>query len=114
MFDQLMTALMPVLTDALSIIVMALIAFAAQRFARWTGVQIEEKHMRTLHSAIMTGIRQALAKGLEGNFAVHDAILWAETTGAPDAIKALRVDQIDLKYLASAKLQELNRSIPVA
>jgi uncharacterized protein YjaZ len=112
MFDQLMTALMPVLTDALSIIVMALIAFAAQRFARWTGVQIEEKHMRTLHSAIMTGIREALAKGMDGKSAVAHAVSWAQTTGAPDAIKALRVNQNDVQYLASAKLQELTNKGP--
>lgn len=111
MFDTIITAILPHLLEAFGIIVLTIIAWAAREFARLSGVQIEEKHQRTLHSAIMTGIRMAL--DLDGKItsteAINQAVDYAQTAGAPDAIRALGVDQETLGALARSKLNEFGR-----
>lgn len=83
---EVLTALFGLFGAALSFVLF----FAASQFASWTGVQIEEKHMRALHEAIMTGVESMLqdgtAAGVEDMRAkvldyLHDSV--------PDALTAL-------------------------
>lgn len=72
--------------------------------ARW-GIEIEARHREALQSALMSGIRSALARGLTGDAAVKVAIGYADVS-VPDAIKALKPSGDVLDAIALAKLRE--------
>lgn len=72
---------------------------------RW-GIEVEARHREALHSAIMSGIQAALARGLTGSAAVTAAISHASTS-VPDAIRALpQATNTVLTSIAEAKLRE--------
>lgn len=107
MLDQILAALVPHLLELVALALTGLIAFAAQRFAAWTGIQIEARHREALHSAIMTGIRAALERGSTPDGAVASAVDYAREVGAPDAVSALKATAEGLAQLARAKLAEV-------
>ena len=86
-------------------ILTALIGWAAAAINRKTGIDIEEKHRLALHSAIMTGVRLALAKGMTGPSVVTAALDHARLS-VPDAINALGAGKTVLINIAEAKMQE--------
>jgi hypothetical protein len=72
---------------------------------RW-GIEVEARHREALHSAIMSGIQAALARGLTGQAAVSAAINHA-TVSVPDAIRKLpQATPAVLSSIAEAKLRE--------
>lgn len=83
MWSQFVAQVLPALVDALTPIVVTAIAAMVYR---WTGVQIEEKHMRALQSALANGARLVVTGGT-----LDEAIDYVERS-VPDALKALRAD----------------------
>ena len=71
---------------------------------RW-GIEIEARHREALQSALMSGIRAALSRGLSGDDAIRAAIHHAGIS-VPDAITALNPASGVLKSIAQAKLRE--------
>lgn len=77
---------------------------------RW-GIEIEARHREALHSALMSGIRAALGRGLTGSAAVDAAITYA-TSSVPDALAKLDPDAKVITDLAAAKLREALAAAP--
>lgn len=71
---------------------------------RW-GIDIEARHREALHSALMSGVRAALDRGLSGRAAVDAAVEHA-TQSVPDAIGALDPTIEVLATIAKSKLRE--------
>lgn len=71
---------------------------------RW-GIDIEARHREALHSALMSGVRAALDRGLSGRAAI-DAALDHAGQSVPDAISALNPTVDVLASIAKAKLRE--------
>lgn len=80
-------------------------------FRKWTGIQIEEKHMRVLQSAVLNGVRL----GIEGNLTgerLRQAALDYIKQSAPDAINSLGVKgSLVLEKLVQAKIQEVKTDL---
>lgn len=99
------SAVLPSILEIAGIALMAWLArVSLYAKAKW-GIEIEAKHREALHSAIMSGIRAALAKGLTGSEAVDAAVAHA-TASVPDAITALNPATQVLINIATAKLKE--------
>ena len=79
--------------------------------ARW-GIEIEARHREALHSALMSGIRNALGGGLTGQAAINAAISYAARS-VPDAIAKLDPEARVLEDLAYSKLQEAMEKLPI-
>ncbi len=97
--------LLPLLLQGIGVI-LGLLLLRATTYAstRW-GIEIEARHREALHSAIMSGIRAALSKGLSGQ-AVLDSALVYVTQSVPDALNALDPSAEVLQQLAEAKLRD--------
>lgn len=54
--------LQPFVVELIGTILTGLFTWLSIRIHKWIGVQIDEKHMRALHSAAMTGLNLALTK----------------------------------------------------
>jgi hypothetical protein len=101
----LYTAILPTLLQVIASVLGLLLIWATGTMkARW-GIEIEARHREALQSAIMSGIRAALTKGLSGAEAVNDALSYTERS-VPDAIAALAPSPGVLVDLAQAKLRE--------
>ncbi len=101
-----MPDLFTALLSVLGLILTWIIGAVASKVKEWVGVQIDEKHLRTLHSAILTGVRRAIEAKLPQASVTGAAVMYA-TQSAPDAIKALKASGGVLQSLAQAKLQEV-------
>lgn len=71
---------------------------------RW-GIEIEARHREALQTAVMSGIRAAMLRGLTGDAAIKAAISHAENS-VPDAIAALKPTAGVLVSIAQGKLQD--------
>ena len=78
---------------------------------RW-GIEIEARHREALHSALMSGIRAALGRGLRGQDVIDASISYAGIS-VPDALAALNPAREVLTDLAAAKLREVTDQTPV-
>lgn len=109
MFEQIMTALQPYILEAAGAVVAGAITLAVRALHKHTGLQIEEQHRKVLHSAIMTGIRAALAARGDAprEAVIAAAVDYAKTSGAPVAIRKLKATAPALESLARAKLAEI-------
>lgn len=102
---QIYAALLPTLLQFTGLALAWIIArVATVAKDRW-GIEIEAKHREALHSALMSGIRAALSKGLSGQEAVAAAIAYAQDS-VPDAMERLGPSIQVLSSLAEAKLRE--------
>ena len=99
--NQILVGLLPVLSTVLT---WALASAARAAKQRW-GIEIEARHREALHSALMSGIRAALGRGLKGKDAV-DAAIGHAGRSVPDAIRRLGPSADVMKSLAEAKLRE--------
>lgn len=112
MWEQILQALQPailLLADHLIELAVGAIAVAIYRV---TGVMIDEKHMRALHSAAMTGVRVGIESGLSGD-ALRRVALEHVRSSVPDAVNRLTGgDQTVLGRLVQAKLQEALGRLP--
>jgi hypothetical protein len=101
----LYTAILPTLLQLIGALLgILLIRASTYASARW-GIEIEARHREALHSAIMSGIRAALTKGLSGQAAIDAAIVYANDS-VPDALEALGPSFETITALAEAKLRE--------
>lgn len=105
MFEEIFEALRPHLIEMLMSLIFLGLTYAAAVFRRYTGVFIEEKHLRTLHSAIRTGVLAALDRGLTRDVLAQTVIDYVKAS-APDAIRALRPSDDVLTTLITAKAAE--------
>ncbi len=107
------TIILAMLAETLPIILqlaaLALAAWLARVAAfakeKW-GIEVEARHREALHSALMTGIRAGVARGLTGHSAINAAITYAGKS-VPDAIEAFGLTEEVLSDLATSKLGEL-------
>ena len=111
----------PYIQTVLSIVVTAIIGWAANRFSAATGIKIEATHRAALHSAVISGVNAGLVKFDTATAGatidvkseiVKDAVEWAQTS-VPDAIKYLGATPDAIATLASAKLGDVLTSAPV-
>lgn len=80
---------------------------------RWTGIQVEEKHMRVLQSAALNGVRLAIEGKLTGD-ALRTAALDYIRRSAPDAISYLGAHSAGiLEKLIMAKVHEVTKELPI-
>lgn len=82
MLSQLLAQVLPALIDALTPI---LVAVLVGLIYRWTGIQIEQKHMLALQSALQNGARLML----KPNASLDEAIDYVERS-VPDALANFR------------------------
>lgn len=114
MLQELGAQLAPHIAEAAAIIGTAIVAYVAKLFRDWVGLSnsanyaaIEEKHMRTLQSAIRSGVMYAMEGGdIDPGQIAAKAIAYAKES-APDAIGFLVPGDSFLAKLARAKITEL-------
>ena len=112
LLNELYAAAVPILIAGFGTILTIIMDRAANvARARW-GIEIEATHREALHSALMSGIRAALLRGLSGSDAVEAAIIHA-TSSVPDAIKALKPDAGILNRIAESKLRDALNELPL-
>ena len=108
MLQEILEALAPHILDALMALVFLALTAGAAAIRRWTGVQIEEKHLRSLHSAIRTGVVVSLDKGLSGA-ALSAAVREYINLSVPGALKALGPAGDVIETLIAAKIAEVRK-----
>lgn len=109
-FQELYAAVLPALLQVIGLALSLLLARAANvARVRW-GLDIEAAHRDALHTALMSGVRMALERGLRGQTATDAAMAHARES-VPDAIRALKPSEVVLQNLARAKMAE---AAPVA
>lgn len=109
--NDILNALLDPLMEIIGTILLSLLIWASTEAARYFNVKIEEKHMRTVHSALLTGIRAALQDGIgrmggeksQANL-VNAAVTYALNGGATDAIDRLKISGDTLADLAKSKI----------
>ena len=106
LLNELYTAAMPLLLQALSALLMALLLWAGNTARERWGMEISARRREALHSALMSGILAALGRGLSGQDAVRAAIDHA-TKSTPDAIRKLKPAPGVLERIAEGKLREI-------
>ena len=101
--NTVIAAIAPQLLTAIGALLTVLIGWAADTARRRWGIQIEQAHREALHSAIMTGVKLALQRGMSGPQAAELAVGYARAS-VPDAIAALGARDDVLANLARAKM----------
>lgn len=102
----ILTAITPHIIELVSLALAAILAWLAAWLKLKFKIDIEAKHREALHSALMTGVRLALAR--YGATASKGVVLGAAVDYAreavPDAIKSLKVPDAKLSEIALSKL----------
>lgn len=115
---SLVAVLAPSIEAVASAVILALIGWIGAAVQRYLGIRIEASHREALHSAAMTGVRQALvaiereAKTVPfdlHNELMNKAVQWM-IGSVPDAIAFFGLDDDQLEKLAQSKLTELMAS----
>lgn len=104
--ETFLTAAEPYALEIVGLGLSAVISWAAVRFTKKTGLDIEQRHRDALHTALMTAARLALAKQLTGAAAIELALDYAKRS-VPDAIRKLNPPQAVIENLAKAKLEQV-------
>ena len=102
--ENFLTGATPYVLEIVSIGVMTVLGFAANKARQKWGIDIEAKHRDALHTALMTAARLALAKQLTGAVAV-DMILDYAKRSVPDALNKLNPPQSVIENLAKSKIE---------
>ena len=103
--DAFLTAIAPHLLELIAAVATLIIGWlAAEARARW-GIEIEARHREALHSALMTGVRHAISRGLQEREDVSQAAVAYVQTSVPDAVRALKPGPQQLADMAEAKLE---------
>lgn len=105
MLQEIFEAIRPQLLEMIMSLVFLLLTAVASRVYRATGVMIEEKHLRTLQSAIRTGTLAAMDRGLSKEVLTETVVAYVRAS-VPDAIKALKPSDAVLSTLIASKLTE--------
>lgn len=101
---ELSAAVLPALVALFGTIATIIINRASNVAQERWGIEIEARHREALHSALISGIRAALSRGLSGDAAVKAAINHASNS-VPDAITALNPASSVLKSISEAYLR---------
>lgn len=107
---ELYAAVLPAVLQAIAALLGLLLLRASEAARKRWGIQIEAAHRDALHSALMSGIRAALSRGLSGTAAVASAVTYAQQS-VPDAIKALAPSAEVITQIAEAKLDEARTAL---
>lgn len=98
--------MMPTILEIAGVGLAGALGWAALVAKKRFGLDIEKRHQDALHSALMSGVRAALQKGLTGNAVLNAAVDYARAS-VPDAIDKLSPHGRVLFELARAKLDEV-------
>lgn len=109
--DSIFNAFLPHAPEILNSIVIPFIIWAAVQVARKAGVEIQEKHKRTLQSALATGANLALQHKMTGAAAIGVILDHVLNKGAPDAVANFKLDKDELARMAEAKLHEVANDV---
>ncbi|MDD2870101.1 hypothetical protein [Neomegalonema sp.] len=104
-FASFVDFLLPILLQLLGLVIGGLLLSLSQLARRRWGIEIEAAHRDALHSALMSGVRAAVARGLNGQAATAAAVAYAGRS-VPDALTALNPGEGVLVSIAEAKLTE--------
>ena len=110
--EQIWQILAPHVLEIVGAALSAVIASAAGYAKRKWSLDIEARHREALHSALFSGVRAALARGLNGQAAIEAAVAYAARS-VPDALAKLGPSSEVLSDLASSKLLEVIEKVPV-
>lgn len=105
MLQEVFEAISPALFDMAMALVFLALTFVSSRIYRATGVLIEEKHLRTLQSAIRTGTLAAMERGLTREVLTETVTAYVRAS-VPDAIAALKPSDGVLSTLIAARVAE--------
>lgn len=108
---QLYAAVLPLVLTAIAALLARILASAATVAKERWGIEIEASHRAALHSALMSGVRAALSRGLSGQAAI-DAAVEHTYRSVPDAIAHLGPTAGVLVNLANSKLREVIEKTP--
>lgn len=112
LLNELFPAVLPVLLQTLSTLLTALLIWVANvARVRW-GIEIEARHREALHTAIMSGIRAALSRGLTGQ-ALVTATLSHVANSTPEALSKLKPKDGVLEEIIEGKLREVIDGVPL-
>lgn len=110
MLSQLIAQVLPPVIDALTPILVALLVGVIYR---WTGIQIEQKHMLALQSALQNGARLML----KPNASIDDAIGYVQRS-VPDALAKFqagdpaRIAELLAPHIAALPKPRLASGVP--
>lgn len=102
LYSDLLPVLLQIIAAALGVLLLRMTNLARDRW----GIEIEARHREALQSALMTGIKIALSRGLKGADAISEATVHALQRGSPDAIDFFGLSLDDLKTMAEAKMRD--------
>lgn len=107
MLNSIFSVVMPHLLEVIGLVLTGVLGWMARQAKRRWDIEIEEKHLRTLHSALMTGARAAFTKDahLSRERVAEEAIAYARES-APDAVAALKPKADVLVDLATARAKD--------
>lgn len=105
--NPLIMAFLPYAPEIMTTIVAPFAVATLVKGAQYFGVQIQEKHKRTLQSALTTGANMALAKQLTGPAAVKLILDHVLGKGAPDAVQNFKLNMKELQEMAQGRFQEV-------
>lgn len=104
--SDFLTAVLPAVVQLIGAVLGILLIRASNTArARW-GIEIEARHREALHSALMSGVRAAMGRGLMGQTVIAAAIEHAGRS-VPDALAALQPTPDVLSSIAQSKLREV-------
>ncbi|PTE20240.1 hypothetical protein C5F48_18560 [Cereibacter changlensis JA139] len=107
--DTLLTTVTPLLTDALSVAILGLLAMLQLGIRRSLGLEAEKIWREALHSAVTTGASTVEAKAGEANdleTAAAQVVSYAKRS-VPGAIAGLKAADDVLFDLARSKLRQM-------
>lgn len=107
-YSELLPVLLQIIAAALGVLLLRVTNVARDRW----GIEIEARHREALQSALMTGIKIALSRGLKGEDAISEATVHALKRGSPDAIEFFGLSLDDLRTMAEAKLRDARNEAP--
>lgn len=103
--NEIFEAATPHILQIVSIVVMAVVGFAAQKATQKWGIDIEAKHRDALHEALMTAARLAIGRNLTGQAAISLILDYAKRS-VPDALNKLSPPAVVIENLAQSKLEK--------
>lgn len=111
--SPLVDAMLPTLLAVLGALVSAALAWLFRLFVKYTGVQLDERHRKTLEGMVLSKLRQMLIDTYEGNRSAlrvsTKSQIIAELAGyatrkAPDAVRHFKLKPDDLEEFVAGRL----------
>lgn len=108
MLQTILDAAMPHLLSLAGALLGLVLTWLFKRVNDLTGLQVEARHREALHSAIMTGLRQAAQGGRVTDPAriAQGAVDYAHRS-VPDAIRRLRAPEDVLRQIAESRIGDV-------